>query len=100
MQDLLPKNPNYARICKKNHGLGTGRCTQAVVCSQIHIPVILPQDVPEEGDGQNGVGGDPGHGVRRIGLSATVLLFVLFYRKLFAITFDAASLLGMASLSF
>lgn len=70
------------------------------VCSQIHIPVIPPQDVPEEGDGQNGVGGDPGHGVRRIGLSATVLLFVLFYRKLFAITFDAASLLGMASLSF
>ena len=68
--------------------------------SDVHIPVIPPQDVPEEGDGQNDVGGDPGHGVRRIGLSATVLLFVLFYHKLFAITFDAASLLGMASLSF
>ena len=100
MQDLLPKNPNYARICKKNHGLGTGRCTQAVVCSQIHIPVILPQDVPHHGGAHDDVRGDPRQRVRRIGLSATVLLFVLFYRKLFAITFDAASLLGMASLSF
>ena len=36
-----------------------------------------------------------------VGLSIAVLaLFVLFYHKLFAITFDAASLLGMASLSF
>lgn len=36
-----------------------------VVFSDVHIPVIPPQDVPEEGDGQNDVGGDPGHGVRR-----------------------------------